>query len=366
MENKIRTVAVSGLHRGENPQPGASVIASLRRRFPGIRVVGLSYDPLESSLYGQSGDHPDSAYLIPYPGAGSDALFSRLQAILEKEDIGLIIPCLDSEIENYVEIKDRLTDHGVACVLPSIESFNLRHKANLHLFCQSLGVYSPRTLVAMTPAEIELHARELGYPVYIKGRLYEAHLVDSPSELEGAYADMVRIWGWPVMVQEVIVGEEYDITGIGDGHGNIVNSCSIRKLLRTSNGKGYGGIVVDNHELDALAAKIISGLEWNGPFELEFLKASNKPYGLFEINPRFPAWIDFPSQIGCNLPAMLLERCLGLPVNSGGRCPAGRMFIRHSVDLVGDFSDFVAMAAKGERFLSPTTRFIEASNDAKI
>ena len=34
-------IAVSGLHRGENPQPGAAVIASLRRRFPGLRLVGL-------------------------------------------------------------------------------------------------------------------------------------------------------------------------------------------------------------------------------------------------------------------------------------------------------------------------------------
>ena len=49
-------IAVSGLHRGENPQPGAAVIASLRRRFPGLRLVGLSYDPLESGLYGQGAD----------------------------------------------------------------------------------------------------------------------------------------------------------------------------------------------------------------------------------------------------------------------------------------------------------------------
>ena len=50
MKSKIKAVAVTGLHRGENPQPGAAVIASLRRAFPNLRVVGLSYDPLESSL----------------------------------------------------------------------------------------------------------------------------------------------------------------------------------------------------------------------------------------------------------------------------------------------------------------------------
>ena len=70
-------IAVSGLHRGENPQPGAAVIASLRRRFPGLRLVGLSYDPLESGLYGQGADHADIAYLIPYPGVGTRALLEQ-------------------------------------------------------------------------------------------------------------------------------------------------------------------------------------------------------------------------------------------------------------------------------------------------
>ena len=43
-------VAVSGLHRGENPQPGSAVIAALRRVYPRLRVVGLAYDSLESGL----------------------------------------------------------------------------------------------------------------------------------------------------------------------------------------------------------------------------------------------------------------------------------------------------------------------------
>jgi len=53
MNAPLRALAVTGMHRGENPQPGAAVVASVRRRFPGVRVIGLSYDPLESSLYGQ-------------------------------------------------------------------------------------------------------------------------------------------------------------------------------------------------------------------------------------------------------------------------------------------------------------------------
>lgn len=352
---KSKTVAVSGLHRGENPQPGAAVIASLRRRFPDVRIVGLSYDPLESGLYGQGLDHPDVAYLIPYPGAGTDALLERLGEIHRREALAAIIPCLDSEIQNYIDIQDQLRRMEIQCVLPSQQAFDARHKSGLSALCKKIGIAAPLTRIAMTDAEVAACADEIGYPIYVKGRLYEAQLVYSPTELLSAYRDIVRVWGWPIIVQEVIVGEEYDVVGIGDGQGSIVRSCAIRKLLRTSHGKGFAGIVVENHELDDLAQMIIKELKWNGPFELEFLKGNEKPYTLFEINPRFPAWVDFPSQIECNMPGMLGARLFGVNADEPYiRCPAGRMFVRHSIDLVGDFSEFAAIATSGERVITGT------------
>lgn len=351
MKDEKTAVAVSGLHRGENPQPGPAVIASLRRRFPDIRIVGLSYDPLESGLYGRGLDHPDAAYLIPYPGAGANTLLERLTSIHRKEKIAAVIPCLDSEIQNYIEIEEQLAGIGIRCLLPSAQAFEARYKSSLYHLCRKIGVPTPETRVAMNDYAVAQFAAEIGYPVYVKGRLYEAQLVTSGMDLPGAYQDIVRIWGWPIIVQEVVVGEEYDVTGIGDGKGAIVQSCSIRKLLRTSHGKGFGGIVVDNREIDDLASAIIRELKWNGPFEIEFLKGNGKPYSLFEINPRFPAWIDFPSQLACNMPALLLERLLDLPASPAVRCAAGQMFVRHSVDLVGNFADFAAMATSGERDL---------------
>ena len=55
-------VAVTGLHRGDSPQPGAAVITSLRRRYPELRIVGLSYDPMESSIYSHRSDRLDAAF----------------------------------------------------------------------------------------------------------------------------------------------------------------------------------------------------------------------------------------------------------------------------------------------------------------
>ncbi|MFZ5791048.1 MAG: carbamoyl-phosphate-synthetase [Pseudomonadota bacterium] len=342
-------VAITGLHRGDNPQPGAAVAASLRRRFPDLRVVGLCYDPLESALYSCDGSRPDSAYLLPYPGVGSEALLERLDEILKREKIDFVIPCLDSEIANYIAIEPELRKRGIGCALPTKEALDARAKVNLPEFCRRLSILTLRTESANDPETLAARAEEIGYPVYVKGRLYEAHLATSRRELYEAYDKIASVWGGPVLVQESVIGEEYDIVGLGDGEGRIVGSCAIRKMLRTSAGKGFAGVVVDNPELDDLARHIIGGLRWNGPFELEFIKVQHKPYALFEMNPRFPAWVDFPSQIGCNLPARQLESLLHATPTALRICSAGQMFIRHSIDLVADIADVAEMVTTGER-----------------
>jgi len=64
---KPLNIAVSALHRGENPQPGPSVIKSIRRVRSNVNVIGFSYDSLDSGLYTYDDDHVDTAFLMPYP-----------------------------------------------------------------------------------------------------------------------------------------------------------------------------------------------------------------------------------------------------------------------------------------------------------
>ena len=354
-----KSIAISGIHRGENPQPGAAVIASIRRHFPDIRIIGLSYDPLESSLYSKGIDRPDVAYLMPYPGTGSDELLNRLESIIKAENVGYIIPCLDLEILGYIAISEQLSQWGVQCVLPESSSLHNISKLNLYDFCQKINIPSPVTKVATDLLSLQHLAEENGYPIYVKGRYYEAELVHSTPELIDTGRKLSREWGWPLILQEMVNGEEYDIVGLGSGDGQIIQSCAIRKFQRTETGKGLAGIVVEDPKLDQLAEKIIKELKWNGPFELEFLKAPLGDHTLFEINPRFPAWVDFPSQIGCNLPVRLIEQLKGIKFTPLRSCTAGQMFVRHSIDLVGDISELADMSNTGKRTFKDYTTNVE-------
>lgn len=346
---KTPIVALSGLHRGENPQPGPAVAASLRRKFPDLRIVGLSYDPMESGQYTPGIDRIDAAYLVPYPKIGHKELLERLDAIRECDPFDIVIPCLDSELPNYIKLAPELTKRGIACVLPTAQSFNQRGKENLAALCKRLKVPAPATVASSDPAVLARFVEKIGYPAYIKGRFYEAHLVHSPSELNSAFNELLSVWGGPVLAQEITIGEEYDVIGLGDGKGAIEGSCSIRKMLRTKAGKGFAGVVIEDPALDELVSKIIQALRWNGPFELEFIKAPGRPHQVFEMNPRFPAWVDFPSQIDCNLPARMLERILGISPVPLKECAAGQMFVRHCIDIVGNIADLAQMATTGQR-----------------
>ena len=121
-------VAVSGLHRGENPQPGSAVIAAMRRAYPKLRVVGLAYDSLESGLY-CGADAPDAVYTMPYPSAGADLYLERLSEIHRRERLDALIPCLDTEIDLLAGALEQLAAMGIKTFLPTPDSVQLRDKA---------------------------------------------------------------------------------------------------------------------------------------------------------------------------------------------------------------------------------------------
>ena len=336
---KQLSIAVSGLHRGDNPQPGPAVIRSIRRRYPSARVIGLSYDPLESGLFSKSDDGVDAAFLMPFPNKGPEALLERLDEICETYPLDMVIPCLDAEIPNYIELADEFKARGIKSPQVTKKSFDRRGKDNLFQLGKAAGVRVPRTIVVNDLAAAHQAAEEIGFPLFLKGRHYGAGMANSAIEVTTMFNSLMTTWGGPVIAQSAVdvSGDEYDVVGLGDGQGGLLGSCSIRKIMLTRTGKAFGGIVVADPALQESVEKIIKKLKWWGPFELEFVKGT-QGHELIEMNPRFPAWTDFPSQIGCNLPAMLVDMMLSRPVRPAQACEPGKMFLRHNLDIVGDIS----------------------------
>jgi len=339
-------IAVSGLKTGDNPQPGVPVICSIRTAGFSGRIIGLVYDAMESGIYIPG--IADEVYQMPYPSTGADSFLARLDYILGKTKIDVIIPTLDSEIPIYIRLKKELEERGIKTFLPTEEQFNLRDKIKLSQFFPPKGIDIPATYLVQSFDDIMKLKEKVEYPFIIKGRMYEAYKAMNPSDAAKYFFDLSAKWGLPVIVQEIIKGDEFNVVIVGDGKGNCLGMVPQRKLVITDKGKGFGGVVVQNAGLEAYARKVIKELNWRGPCELEIMKGEDGKFYLIEINPRFPAWVRLAAGSGQNQPAATVLLALGENLDELPKPKAGTLFIRHAEDVISDISLLGNISVNGE------------------
>ncbi|NLE39593.1 MAG: hypothetical protein GX621_16360 [Pirellulaceae bacterium] len=341
------TIAVTGLNRGENPQPGPGIIRSLQRRYSDLTIIGLIYDVLESGVYAD--DCADFIYHLPYPKAGHAALLARFDYLLTKHSIDIFFPTLDSEIRGLLRIENALADRGIKMLMPTRQSYEACCKSELAKLAERCGCQSPLTYSVVEVSGLRKAAHRIGYPLMVKGPFYGAYKVHTEGDMVERYHQIIAEWGGPVLLQRCVYGSEYDVIAVGDGQGGVGGWCTIRKTILSEKGKGFGGITIHDDKLDAIAFDIIRELKWRGPLELEFLKDdATNTYYLIEINPRFPAWVDFPSSIDRNLPALVVETLLHGTMDRLPPCEAGVFYVRHSVELTGRIDQLGQLSTSGE------------------
>ncbi|MEW6282210.1 MAG: ATP-grasp domain-containing protein [Candidatus Eremiobacterota bacterium] len=340
------TVAVTGLNATDNPAPGMAVVRSLKEAGD-YRYVGLAYDALDTCVH--SPGLLDETYLIPYPFEGEGALLERLRSIRKRAPFDALIPNLDSELIGYSRVARELAEDGVQTLLPDPSVLQLRSKLHLARFCEEHGFLAPRTRVAHSAEEVIEAGREWGWPVVVKGVFHGARLAFHPAEAEVWFEQIRRQWGLPLVVQQHLAGEEYDVACVGSRQGEPLGMVAMRKLRITEKGTAWAGITVTSERLLEQAGELLRALRWSGPLEFEFLLdvASNR-FHLIEINPRFPSWIYLSAGAGLNLPALALHELLGRNPEPRREYRAGVFFVRHALDLVGNLDDLESLALKGE------------------
>lgn len=342
------TVAITGMNSlPENPAAGISVATCLREAFGDrVRIVGLGYDAFDAGLY--LNDYCDAAYLIPYPRFGTEALLLRLSEIQIMEKINALIPCLDVELLGMIGIEDKLLTQGIHTFLPRTHQLARCYKDRLPELARIVNVSYPETRPLYSAQFFNTCMLEgWTFPMVIKGPFCDAKTVFTAEAGIHAYHEIVTDWGVPILVQRFIHGEEYNLTAIGDGAGNMIGEVIMKKVALTSKNKACVGVTTYDEVLVDIARKIVEELQWRGPFELEVMFDGNGVYHLIEINPRFPAWIALSQKIGRNLPARLLEMILGLktsPLNEPG---VGSYFIRYAHEQLISLNQVECMITYG-------------------
>lgn len=341
-------IAITGLNATDNPGPGVPVIRSLKhsKEFDG-EIIGLIYDVLEPGIYMENLTKKN--YLIPYPSSGLQNLYERLAYIQEQEKIDVIIPTLDSELFGFVKLEDRLKDLGIKMFLPTFDQLNIRAKDKLFDFCTDNGINVPKNILVSSVTDLQKIPEEFDYPVVVKGIFYDAYIVNNLEEAKTAFHKISSKWGLPIIIQEYLKGDEFNVVALGDGTGITVGAVAMRKLYITDKGKGWAGITILDNNLIEISKKVIKSINWRSGMELEFIRSSETgQYFLLEINPRFPAWVYLAPNAGQNLPFALLQLALGKNVEQFDKYNVGTIFVRSSWDLFTDISVFEKITTKGE------------------
>lgn len=346
------TVAITGMNaKPDNPGPGLAVARCLREspEFQG-RIIGLGYDALDPGLY--LDEYCDASYLLPYPSAGDEALLDQLYSIQQKEKIDILLPCLDAELPGMVRLLPALKDMGFKTFLPTAEQLQLRNKDRLPELAEMAGIHCPE-IKSITQAGFFYKCQDEGwsFPLVVKGLFYGAYIVHSADEAADAFRKIAAEWGYPVLVQELVKGEEYNLTAVGDGQGNLLGPVMMKKMAVTDKGKAWSGVSIDDQPLLDASIALAKAINWRGPLEVEVIRDQQGHYQLIEINPRFPAWIYLSVGVGRNLPMTLLQLASDIAPETFPEAKPGILFIRHAVENIITIADFEDIVMQGSRHI---------------
>ena len=353
------TIAVTGMNATDNPAPGVPVARSLRLdpHFTG-RIIGLGYDPLDPGFYADG--LLDGGAILPVPALGRDALLDRLRELVDAFGITVFMPTLDSELRAVASLEDELRAIGVRTFVPSMDAIERSAKPQLPKLGSTPGIRIPESEPVMSVDALPKLIKKFGLPLVVKGVYYGAYVAYTEADAVAAFRYYEATWGLPVIVQQHLVGDEYNVCALGDGSGATVGAVAMRKLALTDKGKGWSGVTVGSPALLTLAANIVRELKWRGPLEVEVIAEQGDMTGdalhVIEINPRFPAWVYLTAAAGQNLPSACARLALGQPVPTPlPGYQTGRMFVRISLDQVADMATFGQLSSTGLLPLQPPT-----------
>lgn len=340
-------IAVTGLNAIDNPGPGVAVIRSLKECNDfDIRIIGLSYEALEPGIYLHQ--VVDKTYQIPYPSAGTESLYNRICHIHQVEKLDLIIPNFDAELFNFTKLKDKFMALGIRTFLPDLMQLEVRDKLKLSAFGEKFGFKTPETKIINKAHELAQACEMIGFPLVIKGKFYDASIVNSQEEAEKVFFKTQAKWGLPIIVQQFINGTEINVAALGDGNKQALSVIPMRKLYITDKGKAWAGITIDSEEFIELGHRFVESTNWKGGCELEVIQTSGGEIYLLEVNPRFPAWIYLTVAAGQNQPAMLVKLAMGQQLTRQTDYHIGKIFIRYAWDHITDINEFQQISVNGE------------------
>ena len=264
---------------------------TLRSYFSEVEIIGcdLSEQPFASVNF--------KSFYLSLPV--HDPLYlSRIKDICSKEEIDLIIPVPESEIEFFSREMINLTEKVLIASRVAIEVG--LDKLATSKFLHSLGSFAPLTFS-------EFHGSGLKLPVLVKPRSgrgsKNVFICKTIADIEYHQQNIEKM-----IFQEILMPANMEVTcGIyATKEGKVF---SIQLLRQLSGGRTSWARVILNEQITLLCEKIARGLNLQGAINVQLILTDNGPK-VFEINPRYSSTVEMRHQLGFMDLVWGIEECL--------------------------------------------------------
>lgn len=260
-----------------------------------IRIISADVDKLAPGLH-----LSDKAYKIP---PFSDSGFNKsLIAIIKKENVHVLIPALDTILLEFSRKRDEFQKIGVNLLISNTNTIEITRDKWLTYKKLKEFISFPKSFINIDDVDID-------YPLFIKPRSgsgsKNAYKLNNEKDLQ-FYFNHIQ----DPIIQEFLPGKEFTVDCLADNDGKLV-LCIARERIETKCGISIKGRIVKSDEIDEIAHKISSKVQFLGPFFFQLKEDCSGRLKIMEINPRISGTMSLSSASGVNIYTLAVKMSMG-------------------------------------------------------
>jgi carbamoyl-phosphate synthase large subunit len=273
----------------------------------GVRgsVVVTDVNPLSPAVH-----VADKAYLVPL--SGDPGYLDEIQAICEAEDIRLVVPTIDDELEIFGEATDRFMSRGVRVASSSQRTAAICN--DKLATCDHLRAHGIRAAATWLPDALPAAP---AFPLFVKPRAGRGGVGAYRASSEAELRFFTSYVGGSI-VQEFLDGPEFTIDVLCDFEGHALAIVPRERVVIRAGVIDRGRTSADPALID-LARACAAALPFAGAVNIQCRVTAGGPT-VFEINPRFSGGIPLTIAAGADFPRLLVELTLGRRVEPSIGC----------------------------------------------
>lgn len=259
----------------------------------------------------------------------------------KKNQIDMIIPLVDPELEVLAAQRQRFYDENIFVVISPLDTVRMAFDKYLTVeFGSQNGIRVPRTSLQVEEVVAEINNNKLKWPVVVKPRKgsASAHIsyCTDENQLESAFQSCPN-----PMIQEFLEGPEYGYDLFGDMNGQLI-SVFCKKKLTMRAGETDKAISTADAVLIEFGRKIGAAMPLCGPVDVDVIADKEGPK-LLEINPRFGGGYPCSHLAGADFFRKLIALCQGKSLRPDiGSCPDGVCMLKQDEIISPDWNDLLS------------------------